>query len=351
MSDLVEATMFSNPSDRSGLKNTRSCLKLRRRQESAERQNQARDDIVEDLRTTTEDSSESPIWIDDHFKRVIKKLVHSFIEAENQLYGIQNRKARLESFKSDGTVPSGLKISVVAKGQETQNLQEKFNAITKEAEKQLLDATIEALQTDEQHAKERCKEEKKSIVSTIESWRESFQTSDSSLSAEADELVKSAKCFADHFYFECAATRASKRMSEKIKKATKEAKRTEKMETEFKPDEQSIRDMVKRAVQNEVSKLSSVSPPGKTKPPRKKSKNRGNEQPSSKNRSQRRRDPSQDARSQRKSSPTPVARRSRSKQRRRSSVRFSDSRSPSVPRRRPRQQSKNGKRRGNGPVK
>ena len=207
MSNLAEATMFSNPSDRSGLKTNRSCLKLRRRHESADRQNQARDDIVEDLRTTTEDPSESPIWIDDHFKRVIKKVVHSFIEAENQLYGIQNRKARLESFKSDGTVPSGLKISVVAKGQNTQNLQEKFNAITKEAEKQLLDATIEALQTDEQLANERCKEEKKNIVSTIESWRESFQTSDSSLGAEADELVNSAKCFADNFYFECAATR------------------------------------------------------------------------------------------------------------------------------------------------
>ena len=231
-SDLAEATMFSNASDHSGLKTNRSCLKLRRRQESTERQNQARDDVVEDLRTTTEDSSESAIWIDDHFKRVIKKLVHSFIEAENQLYGLQDRKKRLESLKSDGKVPSGLKISVVAKGQSAQNLQEKFNIITKETELKLLDATIEALNSEEQQAKERCKEEKKNVDTTIESWKESFQTS-ASLDVETDDFVKSAKCFADNFYFECAATRASKHVSEKMRKAAKEAKRTEKMETEF----------------------------------------------------------------------------------------------------------------------
>ena len=346
--------MFSNPSDRSGIKSKRSCLRLRRRQESAERQTQARGESVDDLRVSTEDSSEPEVWIDDHFIRIIKKLVHSFIDAENQLYGLQNRKANLESFQSNGTVPSGLKISVVAKGQSAQNLQEKFNAITKEAEKQLLNATIEALVTEEQLAKERCQKEKTNIVSTIDSWRESFQSSDSSLNAEADEFVKSAKCFADNFYFECAATRASKRLTEKMKKAAKDAKRTEQMETEFKPDEQSIRDMVQRAVQKEVSKLSSVSPPSKTKPQRKNSKNRGNEQPRSKGRNQRRRDSSHDARNQRNSSPAPgpkQERRSRSKQRRTPSVRFTDSRSPSVSRRRPRQQSKNGKRRGNGPVK
>ena len=306
---------------------------------------------MDDLRATTEDSSESALWIDDHFKRVLKRLVHSFIDAENQLYGLQIRKNRLESFKSDGKVPSGLKINVVAKGQNTQNLQEKFNIITREAEIKPLEATIEALNSEEQQAKERCTEEKKNIDTAIESWRESFQTSASSLEVVADDFMKSAKYFADNFYFECAATRASKRVSETIKKATKEAKRTEKMETEFRPDEQSIRDMVNRAVHKEVSKLSSVSSTGKTKqPPRKKSKNRGKERANSKNRKQRRRDASQDART----SPVPVAkqeRQSRSRQRRRSRVSFSDGRSPSGSRPRHRQQSKNGKRRENVPVK
>lgn len=72
---------------------------------------------MDDLRATTEDSSESALWIDDHFKQVLKKLVHSFIDAENQLYDLQIRKKRLKSFKSDERVPSGLKINVVAKGQ------------------------------------------------------------------------------------------------------------------------------------------------------------------------------------------------------------------------------------------
>ena len=47
------------------------------------KRNEARGEIVDDLRPTTEDSSASALWMDDHFKRVLKKLVHSFIDAEN----------------------------------------------------------------------------------------------------------------------------------------------------------------------------------------------------------------------------------------------------------------------------
>ncbi|KAL9970736.1 hypothetical protein ACROYT_G023153 [Oculina patagonica] len=63
--------------------------------------------------------------------------------------------------------------------------------------------------------------------------------------------------------------------------------------------------MVQRAVRQEVSKLSPVSPSAKsTPPPRKNSKSRGKDRSSSKNRKQqRRRDSSQDARNQRSSSP------------------------------------------------
>ena len=86
------------------------------------RRNKARGEILDDLKTMTEDSSESAFWIDNHLKRVLKKLVYSFIDAENQLYGLQIREKRLESFKSDGKVPSGLKINVVAKGQRVQSL-------------------------------------------------------------------------------------------------------------------------------------------------------------------------------------------------------------------------------------
>jgi len=350
--------MFSNTSDRSGFKMTKSALKLKKRQESTDRQSQAREEVVEDHRATTaEESPESEIWIDDHFQRVLKNLVRSFIEAENQLYGLQERIQRLESNKSNGKVPSGLKIRcVTAKGRNTQLLQEIFNNITKEAELKLLDATIDSLKTEEQQAKVRCAEEKKSVFTAIETWRNSFQSSDSSLNTEADEYVKSAKCFADSFYFECAATRASKWVAENIKKASKEAKRTEQMDTQFTINEQSVRDMVQRAVRQEVSKLNPASPPGNTAPPpRKNSKSRGKNRSSSRNRKQQRRqDSSQDARNPRNPSPAAKSaqgRQSRSKQRRqpkKPNVRFSDSRSSSVSRC---QKSKNGKGRGNGVVK
>ena len=78
---------------------------------------------MKDLRTTTEEPAESQMWIDDNFQRVLKKLVHSLIDAENQLFALQERKQKLESFKSDGKVPKGLKISsAAAKGRNAERL-------------------------------------------------------------------------------------------------------------------------------------------------------------------------------------------------------------------------------------
>ena len=109
-------------------------------------------------------------------------------------------------------MPSGLKIrSVIPKGQNAQGLQEKFNAIIKEAELKLLDAAIEALCTGEQR---------------------SFQFSDPSFDIVRNKFVMSAKCFADNFYFECA-----KCVVDNIERSSTEAKRTEQRESEFKPDE------------------------------------------------------------------------------------------------------------------
>lgn len=348
--------MFSNASDRSGPKKGKDALKLKKRQESLERQSSARGDVVEDLRATTEDPTESQMWIDDNFQRVLKKLVHSFIDAENQLFALQERKQRLESFKSDGKVPKGLKISnVAAKGRNAERLQQTFDGILREAESKLLDATIEALQSEEQQLKDGCVEEKQKVFTSIETWRSSFKSSDPSLDIEADEFVKSAKSFADYFYFECAAKRTSKRVADSIKKANKAAKNVERMEAQFTVNEESINDLVQRTVQREVSKLKPVSLPVKTpQAPRKTSRSRKSERSSSANRSERRassRDGNQRKLSASKSSAQ--GRRSRSKQRRQPTPRkprvsFSDSRSPSVTRR---QQSKNVKGRGNGVVK
>ena len=106
-------------------------------------------------------------------------------------------------------------------------------------------------------------------------------------------LSSRAKCFAESFYFECAATRASKRVAENLKRAAKETKRTEQMETKLTVNEQSVRNMV----QQEISKLSPVSPSVKaTSLSHKNSKSHGKDKPSSKNRKQQRcRDSSQDA--------------------------------------------------------
>ena len=147
--------MFCKASDRSGPKKGKGALKLRKRQEYLERQSSALDDVVEDLRATSEEPAESQMWIDDNFQYVLKKLVHSLIDSENQLFALQERKQRLESFKSDGKVPKGLKISNVAdKGRNAERLQQTFDGILRQAESNLLDATIEALQIEEQQLKD-----------------------------------------------------------------------------------------------------------------------------------------------------------------------------------------------------
>ena len=94
------------------------------------------------------------------------------IGAENQLYGLQDRRKRLESNKSDRKVPNGLKIhSVTAKGlKNVENLQQKFNMVIKEAELTLLDATIEALQMEEQQTVDQCTEEKAKVLNVIDNW-------------------------------------------------------------------------------------------------------------------------------------------------------------------------------------
>ena len=85
----------------------------------------------------------------------------------------------------------------------------------------------------EQQSKERCAAEKKKIFAAMETWRTSFQSSDATLDIKADEFVKSAKCFAESFYLECATTQASKWVAENLKRAPKETKRTKQKETEF----------------------------------------------------------------------------------------------------------------------
>ena len=115
--------MFSNTSDRSGPKKGNDSLRLKKRQESADRQRSAHEEAMEDLRAAAEESPDPELWIDDHFQCVLKNFVRSLVDTENRLYGLHDRRQRLKSNRSDGKVPSGLKIrSITAKGKNAKNL-------------------------------------------------------------------------------------------------------------------------------------------------------------------------------------------------------------------------------------
>ncbi|KAL9969536.1 hypothetical protein ACROYT_G021760 [Oculina patagonica] len=127
-----------------------------------------------------------------------------FMDAENGLYALQECIKRLELSKREKKVPSGMKIHrFKAKGKHTTLLQETFDGILREAEFKLLDATLAALHQDEQHCRDSCTEEKANISKAINTWREAFKASESSLSADADQFVASSKYFCDDYYFKC----------------------------------------------------------------------------------------------------------------------------------------------------
>ena len=247
--------MFSNVPNRYGVKSTRPSLKLKKRMQSLERQSSAREEAVAEVRNTSEQSPEEEFWIDDHFQQMLKTLVREVVEAENEFYAMQERVKRLQDSKSEREVPSGLKIHrVTAKGKNIQPLQEQLDTIQKGAEFKLLDATIEALTHDEQLYRDLCTNEKKNVEAAIRAWRNSFQTSETNLDMDADHFVASAKCFANDFFFQCVAIRTSKKVAGERRKAAKEANRAQRMETEFQVNEQSIKDIVARELQNEFSK-------------------------------------------------------------------------------------------------
>ena len=185
--------MFSDESNRSGIRSSRLALKLRRRQESKDRQSNAREEVVEDISTASDESPGEEFWIDDHFQHTLKGLVRKFIEAENELYALQGCIKRLEQSKSEGKVPSGMKIYRINALMRSQPLQEMFDTILREAEHKLLNATIKTLQQREQHCLNHCTSEKEKITSTIETWKEFFKASDASLDIDADHFVTSKK--------------------------------------------------------------------------------------------------------------------------------------------------------------
>ena len=76
--------MFSNTSDRSGPKKGKDSLRLKKWQESADRQSSAHEEAVEDHQAAAEELPDNELWIDDHFQRVLKKdaAVHAWLPIE-----------------------------------------------------------------------------------------------------------------------------------------------------------------------------------------------------------------------------------------------------------------------------
>ena len=144
------------------------------------------------------------------------------------------------------------------------------------------------------------------------------------------------------------AIKTSKQVVGDINKAAKEASRMQRMETEFQPNEQSIKDMVAREVQKEVSKLRAAKNKQSSRKPADARGPRSNSRSTPRTGNQAKSGQSPNGK-------TPQKRQSRSRTRNpqtsrkpRRGVTFSGSRSTSVRRRQP---PKNAKSRANGSVK
>ena len=90
--------MSSNGRRRLGMTKALS-LKHRHRQESQERRSSAREEAIDEFRSSEDVSDnefEPELWIDDHFKQILQRLVRQQVEAESNLYALQERIKRLE---------------------------------------------------------------------------------------------------------------------------------------------------------------------------------------------------------------------------------------------------------------
>ena len=150
------------------------------------------------------------------------------------------------------------------------------------------------------------------------------------------------------FYFQCVAIRTSKKVSWNMKKAPKEANRVQRMETEFQPNEQSIKDMVTRGVQKELSKLQTAKKKQSSRKPTDDRGPRRNSRSASRGRKQAKSGHSPSGKTTQKRQSRSRTRNSQTSRKQQRGVTFSRSRSSSSRRRQP---SKNAKSCPNGSVK
>ena len=101
---------------------------------------------------------------DKHLVGLLKRLVNQVIDAENLCQTLDGRITRLQASKSAEKSP--------------QELQRQFDAITKEAEIKLIEATLENLKRQKQETSPgNCDKAHQSIADAIENWRSNFSSS------------------------------------------------------------------------------------------------------------------------------------------------------------------------------
>ena len=120
-------------------------VQARAQQESRERQQNARDTVVEERReaSTSSENVESinaaansvNFTLDSCITSLLKKLVDKLVDSENAHYALEKRLSTLCSNQAEGHVPLGMKIkTVVAKGKDIEGRQSKLDNILKKAE-------------------------------------------------------------------------------------------------------------------------------------------------------------------------------------------------------------------------
>ena len=192
--------------------------------------------------------------LDSTIETVLRKAVRMRADADKAHSSLIGRIKLLEEHAAQSTSPSGLRIKKVqAKGQNVDALQAKFDGIIREAEVQLLEATIDHLRSEVKvkaiHATTA------NIDGTIARWKEQLLKNDIS-NAKATSLVEAAVAFVKKLSKDTAVLRASKALQAEISRTPKTRSQAMMDDSEvFVPSEESIRDII-RNEENRQRKVS-----------------------------------------------------------------------------------------------
>lgn len=245
---------------RSGIKEKPLSLRARNREASSDRQSHARDDKLAEIRRVNDDSCPvkaheessfpSAVKLDSALLNLLKKKVFKMVDNEKALSNLRKRVEHLKELQNKDKVPKGLKIRPVQAKGKANDLQKKFDDVIRDAERKLLDISINSVLQDIPALENSIEECKNDIDNTITKWRSSFPHKDEKSVEKANVIAERAATFVENFYFECTAIETSKALVKTLNQEEKcKTNNQSGMEAEFQVTEQSIKDMVKSEVQ------------------------------------------------------------------------------------------------------